>query len=171
MKRDKKETGPSSGHSYPASFLLAQIGAHAASRFAARLSKLKLAPAHAGILYILRQAPAITQHALAARLGMVPSRLVTLLDELESRGLIERRRSDEDRRRHAVVLTQKGSECLAAIGQISREHERTLLKVLSGEEQRQLAAMLQRVADEQGLTRGVHPGYRTLRSGDACAEP
>jgi DNA-binding MarR family transcriptional regulator len=170
VKTEKESSAASPEHSYPSSFLLAQLGAHAASRFAARLSKLKLAPAHSGILYILRNAPAITQQELATRLGMVPSRLVTLLDDLEARGLIERRPNQDDRRRHAVLLTREGSEYLTKIGQISSEHERSLLKALSGQEQRQLAAMLQRVADEQGLTRGVHPGYRKLRSGEACAE-
>jgi DNA-binding MarR family transcriptional regulator len=171
MKSNKQEPGaPPAEQSYPASFLLAQLGAHAASRFAARLSQLELAPAHSGILCILRTAPAITQQDLATRLGMVPSRLVALLDELESRGLTERRRNRDDRRRHAVLLTHQGRERLAKIGQISREHENSLLKALSSEERRQLAAMLQRVADEQGLTRGVHPGYRTLRSGKTSTE-
>lgn len=171
MKKLPKEPAAApADRPYPAAFLLAQLGAHAAARFAARVSRLKLAPAHSGILFILRSAPAITQQELATRLGMVPSRLVTLLDELESRGLIERRRNQEDRRRHAVLLTQQGHECLQKIGQISREHERSLLHALTPGEQRQLGAMLQRVADEQGLTRGVHPGYKTIRSGEPCAD-
>ena len=147
------------GHSSSA-FLLAQVGAHAASQFAERLAKLKLAPWHAGILRILNSTPAITQQTLATTLGMVPSRLVVLVDEMESRGLIERRENPDDRRRYALHITQKGRSTLDTIGHISREHSQALLAAISEDEQRQLAALLQRIADHQGLTRGVHPGYR-----------
>lgn len=142
-----------------AAFLLAQVGAHAASRFAARLQDLKLAPPHAGILRILAATPGLTQQALAAALNMVPSRLVELLDDLESRGITERREDPDDRRRYALHLTDKGRTTLDDIGKISREHQKALLASLSQEEQEQLTVLLQRIADEQGLSRGVHPGY------------
>jgi DNA-binding MarR family transcriptional regulator len=70
-----------------AAFLLAQLGAHAAAKFAERLEQLHLTPAHAGIFRILSATPAISQQALATALGTVPSRLVGLIDELESKGL------------------------------------------------------------------------------------
>src|SRR5580658_11009626 len=92
-----------------AAFLLAQIGAHAASQFAGRLAALELAPPHAGIMRILGTQPAITQQALATALGMQPSRLVALVDELETRGLVERRANPSDRRSHALHLTEKGA--------------------------------------------------------------
>jgi len=100
------------------SFLIAQVGAHAASQFAGRLRKLKLAPRHAGILRILSSTPGITQQTLAATLGMVPSQLVVIVDEMEDRGLIERRENPEDRRRYALHITEKGGSTLAAIGQM-----------------------------------------------------
>ena len=145
-----------------AAFLLAQIGAHAAAKFGERLAAAKLAPAHAGILRILGATPAITQQALADALGMVPSRLVGLIDELEERGLTERRENPDDRRRYALHLTEKGRASLETIGRIAREHQQALLAALSEEEQRQLGLLLQRVADQQGLRRGVHPGYARL---------
>ena len=146
-----------------AAFLLAQLGAHAASRFADRLAELKLVPAHAGILRILAATPAITQQALAAALGTLPSRLVALVDELESRGLVERRPHDTDRRSNALHLTESGESTLQAIGRVAREHQQLLLAALSAEEQQELAALLQRVADQQGLIRHVHPGYAGAR--------
>jgi DNA-binding MarR family transcriptional regulator len=149
----------------PAAFLLAQVGAHAASKFGERLAKLKLIPPHAGILRILSSTPAITQQRLAVTLGMVPSRLVALIDDMEARGLIERRENPDDRRRYALHLTEKGHSTLEMIGRVSREHSQALLAALSQNEQRQLALFLQRIADEQGLTRGVHPGYRQIGRG------
>src|SRR5205807_2586245 len=85
-----------------AAFLLAQVGAHAAARFAARLAELTLVPAHAGIFRILSATPGISQQELAAALGTVPSRLVALIDELESRGLVQRREHETDRRSYAL---------------------------------------------------------------------
>jgi len=145
-----------------ASFLLAQVGAHAASQFAQRLEPLQLAPRHAGILRILNSGPAITQQTLAVTLGMVPSQLVAVVDEMEERGLIERRTNPDDRRSYALHITEKGRSTLQEIGGIAREHAQALLAALSPEEQRQLGELLQRVADQQGLTRGVHPGYRAV---------
>lgn len=148
-----------------AAFLLAQVGAHAAMKFGERLKKLKLAPHQAGILRILASTPAITQQSLAKMLGIVPSRLVALIDEMESVGLVERRANRDDRRRYALHLTEKGRSMLETIGRVAREHSQELLAALSADEQRQMASLLQRIADEQGLTHGVHPGYRKLGRG------
>ena len=173
----KKSRNPGESCSRPeggrpsSSFLLAQVGAHAASQFAKRLAKLKLTPRHAGILRILNSTPAITQQTLAATLGIVPSRLVALLDEMEERGLIERRENRDDRRRYALHITEKGRSTVEMIGRVSREHSQSLLAAISEDEQRQLAMLLQRIADQQGLTRGVHPGYRDMPAENSKLDP
>jgi DNA-binding MarR family transcriptional regulator len=142
-----------------AAFLLAQVGAHAAAKFGERLAGLNLVPAHAGILRILAATPAMTQQALATALGTLPSRLVALIDDLESRGLVERRPHGTDRRSHALHLTEAGKSTLQAIGHVARDHQQLLLAALSEAEQRDLAGLLERVADQQGLIPRVHPGY------------
>ena len=85
MRKNKspEEPRPRGAGFSPTSFLLAQVGAHAASQFAQRLGKVQLAPRHAGILRILNSNPATTQQALAATLNMVPSQLVAVVDEME----------------------------------------------------------------------------------------
>src|SRR5262249_3931096 len=98
----------------------------------------------------------------AAMLKLHPSRLVTILDELESRELVERGESAADRRSYALRLTAKGKALMAQIGQVAREHEAALCAALSGDERAQLAQLLARLAEEQGLTPGVHPGYRQM---------
>src|SRR5580658_3319103 len=154
-------------------FLLAQVGAHAAWRFAGRLAALELAPPHAGIMRILGAQPAITQQALASALGMQPSRLVALVDELDTRGLIERRENPGDRRSYALHLTEKGRAMLEGVGRVGREHQQALLAALNEDEQRQLGALLRRIADQQGLAPGVHPGYARLGgpAKGACDQP
>jgi DNA-binding MarR family transcriptional regulator len=161
--RDEENFTPAEG-SASAAFLLAQIGSHAAAKFAECLAPVDFTPAHAGILRILGKRGPLTQQALAGILGMFASRLVALVDQLESRGLVERRDHPEDRRSYALHLTEKGRVALQSIGRVAREHQKALLAALTADEQRQLAQFLQRIADDQGLTRGVHPGYARLKS-------
>ena len=92
---------------------------------------------------------------------MLPSRLVAFVDDLEARGLVQRVRDDADRRRNSLQLTDRGRIALATIGRVGREHETALTAALTDRERTQLIKLLGRIAEEQGLTPGVHPGYRT----------
>ncbi len=141
-------------------FLLAQLGAHAAGQFAERLRLLELTPADAGILRLLRVEAGPSQQELAARLNIHPSRLVAILDNLEKRGLVERTAHTRDRRLYSIQLTKDGNEILEQIGKVAREHQDALLSALDKEEREALAALLLKIADQQGLVRGVHPGYQ-----------
>lgn len=139
--------------------MLAQIGAHAAARFAERLTPLGLTPPEAGILWNLSHQPDMTQRTLAEHLGSFPSRLVLLLDGLEKKGLVERRPGSSDRRSHALRLTQAGSAQLEALGRVSRQHQEDVCSGLSGAEREQLRDLLGKIAAQQGLRPRVHPGY------------
>jgi DNA-binding MarR family transcriptional regulator len=145
-----------------AAFLLAQVGAHAARRFAERLSPLKLTPPHAGILRRLAQESGLSQRELAAKLGMHASRLVGIVDEMESLGLVAREGNVDDRRTYSLQITPKGRETLGEIGKISWQHNESLCAVLNDEEREVLVGLLQRIADREGLTPGVHPGFSRL---------
>src|ERR1700722_8149996 len=104
MTKPNDENSMLAEGSASASFLLAQIGSHAAAKIAERLAPMNYTPAHAGILRILGKRGPLTQQALAGILDMFASRLVALVDQLESRGLIERRDNPEDRRSYALHL-------------------------------------------------------------------
>jgi DNA-binding MarR family transcriptional regulator len=145
-----------------AAFLVAQLGAHAAGRYAEKVAQLDLDPAQTGVLHLVAREPGQSQHALADRLGVVPSRVVALVDGLEGRGLLERRRSATDRRSYELHLTGAGRELLGRLREVAMAHEREVTAALSADERAQLVALLRRVADQQGLTPGVHPGYRRL---------
>ena len=143
-------------------FLLAQVGAHAAAQFGERLTELHLSRPHAGILRMIGVSPGLSQQELGRRLQILPSRLVTLLDELQERGLIERRPDAGDRRVYALHLTAAGQRMMEQVGRIAREHDAAICGALSQDEKEQLGLLLNRIAEEQGLTPGVHPGYRWL---------
>jgi DNA-binding MarR family transcriptional regulator len=147
-------------------FLLAQVGAHAAKQFAERLSALKLSPPHAGILRRLSNAPAISQRELASSLGMHASRLVGVMDEMESLGLVVREDNPEDRRIYSLRITSHGREALAEISKVAMKHNDAICAALTEEERTVLAQLLQRIADQQQLLPGVHPGFSSLAGGD-----
>ncbi|HLJ89289.1 MAG TPA: MarR family transcriptional regulator [Candidatus Angelobacter sp.] len=158
MANEKTERGE------PA-FLLAQLGAHAASQFAEKLRVLDLTPPDAGILRLLRVASGLSQQELASRLKIHPSRLVAILDNLEKLGFSERRPNPDDRRLYSLHLTKGGEEILGKIGKVARDHQDALLGALSDEERATLGSLLLRIADQQGLTRGVHPRYQLSETG------
>ena len=142
--------------------MLVQIGAHAAAKFADLLVPFKFTPPQAGILGVISRENGLSQQALADLLGMFPSRLVLMLDELEQAGLIERRPHNSDRRVYALHLTLRGKKAVHAITRVAREHEDALCAALNASERETLARLLSRIADEQQLRPGVHPGYRRL---------
>lgn len=150
-----------------AAFLLAQVGAHASSRFGERVHEVGLSRPQSGILGLLTANPGISQQELAQLLGMLPSRVVGLVDEMEEAGLIRRQRDEVDRRRNTLVLTPVGKAALQKIAAAGRAHEDDICAALSATERRQLTVLLERIAAQQGLTPGVHPGYRSLRPATA----
>jgi len=144
-------------------FLVSQVGGHAALEFAARLAPLGLKPHHAGILRLVDKNPGLSQQTLSELLGVFASRLVLLLDELEVEQLIARSESTSDRRSYRLKLTSHGRKTLAAIGALTVGLEEQLFASLTRKELTELAALLARVADEQGLRSGVHSAYQQLK--------
>jgi DNA-binding MarR family transcriptional regulator len=153
-----------SGPAASSAFLLTQVGTHAAQRYAERIGEHGLTPPQTGILGLLRANPGISQQELARTLGMLPSRVVAFIDELESDGLVARTRDGADRRRNALELTAKGTAALRTIGAVARAHDDDICSALTPAQRATLHDLLTRIAEQQGLTPGVHPGYRTLRA-------
>jgi DNA-binding MarR family transcriptional regulator len=143
-------------------FLLAQVGHHAATLFAEQTATIGLSPPHAGIMRAIAAEPGRSQQALSAQLDVLPSRIVVYVDELEERGYVERRRNPDDRRLHALYLTAAGKRLMRKLSELVREHELRLTAALDTEQRAALRGLLATVAQQQGLTPHVHPGYRTL---------
>ena len=140
--------------------LLAQLGAHASDRFATRLAELDLTPAHAGVLRIIGQNPGLSQQSVSERLGAAPSRVVKLVDELEDKGLVERRRSVDDRRTYELSIASGATQQLAAVRSAVSQHDAMLVASLSAEERQTLVSLLRRVAEAEGLRPGGAPERR-----------
>jgi DNA-binding MarR family transcriptional regulator len=143
-----------------AALLLSRIGAHVSARFAERLAELGLTPPQVGVLRIVGQQPGLSQQALAERLGAAPSRVVKLVDELEERQLVVRRRSTTDRRQQELHLADGAGDRVAAVRQVVRDHDADITEALTSDELDDLLRLLAKVAAAQGLTDDGHPGYR-----------
>ncbi|MFE3191217.1 MarR family winged helix-turn-helix transcriptional regulator [Nocardia sp. NPDC059240] len=150
-----------------AAFLLAQLGSHSSARFTALLAPLGLKPAQHGCLRILEANDGQSQQQLCEALGIHRNVMVGLVDDLEKRGLVERRRHPVDRRAHAVHLLPTGREMIARTTELQRGLDVELLAPLDPADRSVLVAMLQRAAVGNGLTPGIHPGLKGEKICDA----
>ena len=139
-------------------YLLVQLGSHLARQFAERLAPLGLEPRHAGMLTRLAAHEGLSQQALGELIGLNPTRMVFLVDELEQRGLVERRRNTADRRSYALYLTPQGRDTLRQIQAAGNRHQDEIGASLTQAERIQLASLLRRLAIEQGITEDNLPG-------------
>jgi DNA-binding MarR family transcriptional regulator len=88
------------------------------------------------------------QQELVDALCMDAKNVVLLLNELEDRGLLIRRRDSEDRRRHRVNITDAGREALLRAGHAMEEVENQVLQALDPDERTTLWKLLARALRE-----------------------
>lgn len=139
-------------------FLLSQVGIFASSRFAAAIEEIGLHPAWFRVLNVIEAAEGSSQHAIGEAIQAPPSRMVAIIDDLETRGLVERRPQPGDRRVRALYLTAAGRKTLAKGRKVAVEHEERLAAALTKSERAQLVKLLQKIAETSELGPGVHPG-------------
>ncbi|HWF52983.1 MAG TPA: MarR family transcriptional regulator [Solirubrobacteraceae bacterium] len=126
-------------------FLLSRAGMMAQRQFAARLESLELNVRMWGALNVLDAEGALSQQQLGRCVGVDPSSMVTTIDDLEARGLVERRRHPSDRRAHALHITPKGHRTLAAGRELARSTQDELLAPFDADERARLHALLLRL--------------------------
>ena len=139
-------------------FLLSQVGIHAARRFSERIAEVDLSPPLFRVLNLVDAAEGRSQQAIGAAVEVPASRMVALVDELEERGLVERRPHPTDRRVRALYLTPKGRKTLARGREIAQAHEEALTRGMAAADRKRLIQLLQKIVDEQTIGRGIHPG-------------
>ena len=120
---------------------LARVGRHAGET---SLQPGSLRPRHLIALRLLSEQGTASQQSLAESLSLDPSNVVGLLNELEERGLITRRREPADRRRHIVELSPRGGDELCLAYTRLRVVEDDLFSALSADERVTLYDLLVR---------------------------
>jgi DNA-binding MarR family transcriptional regulator len=163
---DRRVSATNDDHGDGIAFLLTQLGHDAATQFAEQMATIDLSAPHAGILRTIASEPGRSQQALSGRLGVLPSRVVAHVDELEARGYVERRRNPDDRR-----LTASGKRLMQKISTLARQHEGRMTAGLDEQQRGTLRELLATLAQQRGLTPHVHPGYRTLGRANVRATP
>lgn len=127
-------------------FLISRMGMVAQKQFQERLEALGLTTRMWGALNVLDHEGPISQQALGSSIGMDPSSMVATIDELEAKGLVERRRHPSDRRAHALHLTDQGRETLTRGRRLAKRAQEDLLAPLNAAERKQLHELLLRLA-------------------------
>jgi DNA-binding MarR family transcriptional regulator len=138
-------------------FLLAQLGAYVSSDFQRRLAPIGADPRTYAVLLALASADGQSQRQLSERLGIHRNAMVTVIDNLEHKGLAKRLPHPQDRRAVAVTLTAKARRLLPSLHNEGRDLEDEIAAPLSSKERAALRDLLQRVAAGAGLIPGVHP--------------
>ncbi|HEU0043956.1 MarR family winged helix-turn-helix transcriptional regulator [Sphingomonas sp.] len=98
-----------------------------------------------GVLSIIEANPGINQGAVGRALGIQRANMVSLVNELDERGLIARRTASDDRRAFSLTLTPAGQRILADSLARLRQHEDDVLSNLSGTERATLILLLSRI--------------------------
>lgn len=101
-----------------------------------------------GVLVIIEANPDLKQSELARATHLDRSTVVTVIDNLERRGLVERRVALHDRRSNAIRLTDAGSALLRKLKRQVSQHEKRLLQNFSAAERETFLALLKKVFPE-----------------------
>ena len=114
------------------------------TRTASALESIGLTPPLFALLNVIGARKGAIQQELGATLGIDPSTMVSLIDQLESAGLAARRPSPTDRRAREIAITPKGRRILARARRLASQVEDEVLGGLTAEERRRLLALLRR---------------------------
>jgi DNA-binding MarR family transcriptional regulator len=123
---------------------------HAQQRLAAftapALAPFGITGRQLAVLMTIDDVVPLSQQDVAGRLGVDRTTMVALIDELEDKGLVQRRPDPADRRRNVVTLTETGQSTMTGAIAASDEAERRFLSNLSAAEVTSLRAALQVIA-------------------------
>jgi len=114
------------------------------TRTAEALKSVGLTTALFALLNVLGAREGAIQQQLSSDMGIDPSVMVTLIDELEGAALARRRRRPGDRRAWEVAITAKGRRALERARRLTLQVEDEVLGGLTPAERRQLLTLLRR---------------------------
>ena len=128
-------------------FRLRRVQNQLSRKFAAANADMGLRSGLFSSLAIVAANPGISQSELSSEVGLDKSVTVTIIDELEKYGWAERRRSPDDRRRHALYVTPEGDRQLDRLFARMEEVEGAVLHSLTEAEHQMLNDVLDRMYD------------------------
>jgi len=151
-------------------FNLSSLGYAVSTGFKEILVPFALHPREFAVLRAVGSQEGQTQQALGDRLQIPRSRMVSIVDELEARGYLERHPNPADRRVREIYLTDAGRSALEQAFERAVAYERQIAEPLDAEEREQLLDLLERVAGNLGIGPGAHTALRDSPGEDAPQE-
>ena len=127
---------------------IAQIGVF--RDFCVNMSDAEITPTLFGVLVLIDANPGMKQTQLAEAIQLDRSSVVSVLDKLEARDLVERVRAPDNRRANALHLTTAGRKLLQTLTPQVRAHEERVLSGLDEAERVQLCKLLGRLLPAPG---------------------
>lgn len=95
-----------------------------------------LRPADFSVVLVVKHNPGLKQSEVAEALGIQRANFVAIVDGLEGRGIVERRKSDTDRRVQALHLTPLGEQFAESMMTTWEAHEARMIEKLGGTDAR-----------------------------------
>ena len=135
--------------------MLSSLGFTVSRRFHEVLGPLELEPGEFALMRAVSASDGEPQNALAERLHISPSWMVAIVDQLERRGLLERRPHARDRRVRNLHLTAAGKKLLKQAERRAEQFDAQVSDPLTEPELQQLLDLLQRVAAGLDLPPGA----------------
>lgn len=104
-----------------------------------------------GVIHGIAKMEPVSQKDVALWVGVDPSDLVGMLDQLENAEFVVRKRDPQDRRRQLLSLTKKGNEARKRLMKIGSQSMDETLAPLNDKERETLKSMLTRVLEHHEL--------------------
>jgi len=113
--------------------------------FLRAFSRFNIRPVQYGVLTVIERNPGLKQQHVCQALGIRRANFVTLLNDLERRGLARRGPSANDQRANALYLTEKGKALMQELRKINKVHEDRIVAGLSREKRSLLIQALNQI--------------------------
>jgi DNA-binding MarR family transcriptional regulator len=156
-------TGPPDEHGQPpwvsVGFTLSQLGLETARQFGHVVARFGIEPRHFAVLRAVQTAPDQSQQGIGDGLGIPASTMVTIVDQLEEKGLVERRHQSADRRTRALHVTSAGDALLLEAVDAAKAQESRICAELIAEERETLLQLLGKVRTSLGVSATMLPDH------------
>ncbi len=114
--------------------------------FSRRSQEVGEHPGRFATLMLIHRNPGISQTELSEASGRDKSSITPVIEDLVRRGLVERQRTEQDRRAYRLTLTAQGKKVLASLVRCARRHERVLDTIVGARDRRRFLELCKRIA-------------------------
>ena len=116
--------------------------------FSRRSQEIGESPGRFATLTLIHRNPGISQTELGQASGRDKSSITPVVEDLVRRGLVERQRTDSDKRAYRLSLTPQGKKVLASLMRCARRHERVLDDIIGARDRKRFLEICRKIATQ-----------------------